>query len=301
MPFKEPLRILILPEGISIPPPAGNGALVLNPGPPPEIDFYTGDVNETLPAHIVSRTAPFSGLEIEGPDFSGLVTSQFMYVDQINGFPGYQVVADLIEFLATGSVSLLTLDDTLAAGRTGDFFGGVLTAHQGTNKGSGFLSDSTAMLDKFDVDGTDVNAQTNTAYAAPATSVGFAFVAPPSGRGLVTWRGRMDFNFAAAAGTQIGRSVWVAPQLRNGSIVGAGTDPTLLEGFTSPNDDIAAGVGEFATGTVVIAMPPVNGIAHVSGLTAGNDYNLQLRWRCNSATTFNFDILYQMIGWTPLY
>jgi len=119
---------------------------------------------------------------------------------------------------------------------------------------------------------------------------------------LITWRARADFNFTTGAGVQVGRSVWASPQLRNGSTIGAGTDPGLADGaFTTPNDDIASGSGLFATGAVVLGVPPHNGIVHVSGLTFDNDYNIQLRWRCNSASTFNFDIIYQMIAWTPLY
>jgi hypothetical protein len=157
------------------------------------------------------------------------------------------------------------------------------------------------MSDIFDVNGNDVNALTNTTYAIPTGQLcGVAFRAPPSGRGLLTWHMRADFNFSGAAA--LNRSVRACAVLRNGSTIGAGTDPNLAENQATPNDDFGSGHAiTHPTGTGAVGGPAQHGLIHVAGLTAGANYNAFLQAKCNSATTFNYDVLFQKIGWTPLY
>jgi len=295
MPFRDPIYKLILPPGAT-PPTTGQSIIVLDPGPPPAIQLYTGLAAEKTPASLTaSESAGIPRLIIAGPDTTATAFGPAFFKMGIdNGASPESFVElfteDFTVYDNSAAVKLLALKGT-------NSFDSPIVPYADIVR---FKTLSTSMMDAFVSSSTDNLTQNNTAYAAPANSVGLTFKAPPSGRGLVTWRGRADANFSAAAGVQIGRSVWCAPQLRNGASIGAGTDPNLLEAVASPTDDIAAGWGEFATGPVVIGMPPVTGIAHVSGLTFNNDYNLQLRWRCNSATTFTYDILHQMIGFTPL-
>jgi hypothetical protein len=82
MPYKEPLRILILPEDIAIPPPVGQSALVLNPGPPPEIDFYTGDALETVPAKISTSAGR---LNLIAPDLGASPVPSIVLDGRSNG------------------------------------------------------------------------------------------------------------------------------------------------------------------------------------------------------------------------
>jgi hypothetical protein len=51
MPFRDPISFLVLPPGAT-PPVVGLTAILLDPGPPPIIEFYTGDSDEGSPGFV---------------------------------------------------------------------------------------------------------------------------------------------------------------------------------------------------------------------------------------------------------
>jgi len=297
MPFRDPIRFLVLPTGISIPPPVGSSAIFLDPGPPPVIRLYTGDADELSPAELRAEVSGLNPeLSITGPDINASAFGP-AFIDlgmssPVNGESFIQAFAGDIAFSDNSGNELLKLHGA-------ESFTSPIAPFAEITR---FRTFDTRMQDKYDVNGTDVNALVNTAYAVPTGQLcGVTFKGPPSGRGLITWHMRADLNFSAAAGTQIGRSVRSCAVLRNGSTIGAGTDPNLAEGQATPNDDMGSGLAMFCTGTAVIGGPAQHGLIHVSGLTFDADYNVFLQAKCNSATTFNYDVLAQKIGWTPLY
>jgi hypothetical protein len=172
--------------------------------------------------------------------------------------------------------------------------------HTHDGKNSLLLSSDTTMLPITDINATDVSALVNTTYATPSQICGLTFKAPPSGKGLIVCHVRLDFNFSGAS--PLSRSVRTCPVLRDGASIGSGTDPNLADDGTQalPNDDITTGaIVTHPTGTGALGAPPCHGVVPVEGLIPGNDYNIFIQTKCNSATTFNYDILYQMIGWRP--
>jgi hypothetical protein len=295
MPFRDPTRVLILPPG-AVPPTPGQSIIVINPGPPPVIQLYTGDSDERTPADIRANVSGGNPqLNLTGPDIIastlGPASITLGMSSPVNGESFIEAFAGDFAFYDGGGTPLLKLHGTESFISPYSPFAELIK----------FKSNSTDMQDKFDVNGTDVNALVNTTYATPTGQLcGVAFVAPPSGRGLVTWHMRADFNFSGAAA--LSRSVRACAVLRNGSTIGAGTDPNLAEGQATPNDDIGCGHAiTHPTGTGSIGGPAQHGLFHVSGLTPGNDYNVFLQAKCNSATTFTYDVLFQKVGWTPLY
>jgi len=71
MPFRDPISFLVLPPG-AVPPTVGQSIILLDPGPPPILRFYTGDSDEAFPGSILttldgSRVA----LELQSPVHSG--------------------------------------------------------------------------------------------------------------------------------------------------------------------------------------------------------------------------------------
>lgn len=54
MPFRDPVSFLVLPPG-AMPPVVGQPIIVLDPGPPPSLKFFTGDADEDSPGAIFSQ------------------------------------------------------------------------------------------------------------------------------------------------------------------------------------------------------------------------------------------------------
>jgi hypothetical protein len=300
MPFRDPIRFLVLPTGISIPPPTGSSAIFLDPGPPPVIKLYTGDAGELTPAEIRAATSlGIPQLVLTGPDTSASLYGPASITEGISA--GGANNEAFIELIAE-DITLRNNSEALTYFKAHSANGGDIAPPPLSYVDiARFKTSSTNMQAKFDVNGNDVNALVNTAYATPTGQLcGVSFVGPPSGRGLITWHMRADFNFSGAAA--LNRSVRACAVLRNGSTIGAGTDPSLAEGQTTPNDDYGSGHAiTHPTGTGAIGGPAQHGSFHVEGLTPGNSYNAFLQAKCNSATTFNYDVLYQKIGWIPLY
>ncbi|MDY7101568.1 MAG: hypothetical protein S0880_10310 [Actinomycetota bacterium] len=91
---------------------------------------------------------------------------------------------------------------------------------------------------------------------------GVAFVAPTTGRVIILFRCFIDNN-----GANFSR---LAPHVRTGSTVGSGTDVYAASDVDAITND-SNGDGETACSFVV-----------VTGLTAGNDYNVRLEHRATA-------------------
>lgn len=117
----------------------------------------------------------------------------------------------------------------------------------------------------------------DTAYTGDGDGV--TFVAPATGKVMIMFHDRMDFEKAGTASV-ITRYISGNVQVRTGSIVGSGTavnTPTIVDGnqvgSKSNNND-----GEAASATSWIT---------ASGLTPGNDYNVEHVYLVNSDTNIN--------------
>ncbi len=101
---------------------------------------------------------------------------------------------------------------------------------------------------------------TSTSYAAGGNVCGVAFIAPTTGRALVSWRaGSLDNNTG-------GQDTYLSFELREGSTVGAGTVRVAA------SDEYAVqheGVNEIGFGSVY----------PVDGLTPGASYNVRTMHR----------------------
>lgn len=116
-------------------------------------------------------------------------------------------------------------------------------------------------------DPLDSGTTTSTGYIQTLTGgtspVGVAFVAPTSGKVYIHWGAGM-FNSGAG-------STFCAPEIRQGATIGSGTI------FAGASDNVAiahAGTAEEKTGRTRL----------ITGLTAGNTYNVVLCYRVSSGT-----------------
>lgn len=106
-----------------------------------------------------------------------------------------------------------------------------------------------------------------------ANQCGTTFVAPTSGKVLILWGVRAQVNTASAR-------VHVSVAVRAGSTIGAGTSisPSSDESSIETAQPVAAGVG-----------PPtrIQASRHrvVTGLTAGNTYNVQVEHKTSIAAS----------------
>jgi len=192
MPYRDPLRILILPPGISIPPPVGEGAIRLDPGPPPSIDFYTGSADEANPGSIQTFTAsvPDSllGVVYTSPDAVGVNSSALTLSENVSqGFSIAELEADRVILGAQNGAGSIELRD-------------------------GTFSDETSMQYKSNSDQADQNV---TLTAIQFNTVGFTFIAPKSGGGIIGIGAELD----SATGFNI--RCWA--EIRDGGSIGSGT------------------------------------------------------------------------------
>jgi hypothetical protein len=115
-----------------------------------------------------------------------------------------------------------------------------------------------------------------TSTLSPANICGVAFIAPPSGKVLVTWRAQLinsGVNFSAASF-----------EVRTGSTVGSGTVHTASDDTRSINSASTAGEGSGAA-------------EYVGGLVPGATYNVFLTHRVTAGT---LTTLRRSIGAVPL-
>lgn len=116
-----------------------------------------------------------------------------------------------------------------------------------------------------DVETSDETAFADTSYTLGGTTVGTTFVAPTSGAVIVLWSARFESNTAAVRAL-------VTMEVREGSTIGSGAqvsatgDASALESHTQARQQ----AGTFR---------------YVSGLTAGDTYNVSLWHRISGAGT----------------
>jgi hypothetical protein len=128
---------------------------------------------------------------------------------------------------------------------------------------------------------------TSVAYTIAVTAgvhtvVGLTFVAPASGKGVIHMRAQL-------LNTDATRATFMAPEVREGAVVGAGTvhlaaadSNAMVSGWTSANP----------------GQSHVTGLAVVDGLSAGDTYNVRLLHRVNAAT--GRTLLKRMV-WIPSF
>lgn len=136
---------------------------------------------------------------------------------------------------------------------------------------------------------------TNTTPAATLTPVGLAFVAPPTGRGLLVCSARVTL---AITGT-VDRIALGTPWLGTGSTVNAGT-AVAIEGVTTPDDSLAFVEARNASNTTETHCQARNSETYVvTGLTPGALYNVALRYRVTSASSASYTVDRQKVRWVP--
>lgn len=311
MVFKDPLRVLILPAGVT-PPVVGQPVIFITPGPSilgdnsPEMRFYTGDADEELPSTIrgfVNAFGAFGLSETSAKRNNSTRRASLALRSGTDALPDVaeavldspKITLDITDPAVNGIVNILT------DGGNSFFEDAQITLGDNVDQsllvkyGTGFFTTAPRMTARQSNTGTDVLNLTNTAYAAPATSVGFSFIGPPSGVGLLFWRARINVTTTAA----VLRTAFVAPRLGTGSTVGAGT-AQALEGVTSPQDDCAISVTKDQD-AIGDSTGHYSGHTLVIGLTEGAAFNLQLQARISSGVTANYDLISQSITWAPLY
>jgi hypothetical protein len=104
----------------------------------------------------------------------------------------------------------------------------------------------------------------NTTFAPGTTTVGVAFVAPPSGKVVVHWSGSMTQSING--GTTI-----LAPEMKTGGTIGSGT----LTGGAA-NGDRALTCSRAVNSAPGISQLNAANFAHYTGLTSGATYNVRL-------------------------
>lgn len=116
---------------------------------------------------------------------------------------------------------------------------------------------------------TTVASQTSTSYTAlldtSSNSCGTSFIAPPSGAVEITWGG----NYRNQTSGQL---VYVGTAVKTGGTVGAGT----LVSDVSDNETCRVTFSGSADGTMRSRV--------VTGLTAGDTYNVRQSWKVQSGT-----------------
>lgn len=135
-----------------------------------------------------------------------------------------------------------------------------------------------------DTEATDETGFSNTSYAPGATPCGVAFVAPTSGQVLILWGARFESNTNSVRAC-------ISISVRTGGTVGSGT---VVSGT---DDDNALETPQDATGG---ANTRTQGSRHrrVTGLTAGDTYNVQLEHKMLSAG--NGDIFSRDVDVLPI-
>lgn len=128
---------------------------------------------------------------------------------------------------------------------------------------------------------------TDTSYTAGASECGDTFVAPTSGRVLVLWHSRFETNTTNTR-TLVTVEVRTGGTIGSGTVVSAASDTSALE---SISNDAAGGVGGNAR--LQAGMWRI-----VSGLTAGDTYNVRTMHRMTSAG--NGDIFDRSVAVIPL-
>lgn len=140
---------------------------------------------------------------------------------------------------------------------------------------------------------------TNTTFAATSTPTGLSFTAPATGRGLLICQSRLTLVCSILAD----RIVFGTPFLGTGSTINAGS-AVAIEGVTPPSDDLAFQEARGENDAVVASThvaAQASATYLVDGLTAGNSYNVSLRYRVTSSTSTTYVVEDQRIRWIPLY
>jgi hypothetical protein len=114
-----------------------------------------------------------------------------------------------------------------------------------------------------------------------ATICGVAFVAPPSGK--VRVHGSFVFQLA-------GGQVYMAPMVRNGSVVGSGT------AVFTPSDDQGCKVGSNVAGIYAGGCSKL-----VDGLTPGASYNVAATFFTPAAGSTTIQYFSRTVGADPLW
>jgi hypothetical protein len=136
--------------------------------------------------------------------------------------------------------------------------------------------------------GPDETEPTGTTYVALTYANGLTFVAPPSGIVVVDCEGDLRLALTSASA----RILYIGFEVRTGSTIGSGTV------FLAANDQWAAHVGIGPTSGLVIRCR-VSTRKLVSGLTAGNSYNVRHMKRISTASDFTSEIRYTRLVVTP--
>lgn len=171
--------------------------------------------------------------------------------------------------------------------------------HDHNGRNSRVLSNSSNMLPVSDTNSVSVTGLVNTTFAHPtAQPCDITWKAPPSGLGLLVWSGSVDGNWAA----QAARSIWCVPFVTSGAVPGSGSDPLIMDGggLSSNNDDRAVTWATDKAAAGLFGQGGRRGQSLLAGMTPGSDYSARLRFRLNSATSFDYNVNYQYLSFIPL-
>jgi hypothetical protein len=136
------------------------------------------------------------------------------------------------------------------------------------------LAGQTIKAAEFGTVYTDYQSDTRTtssgSYGAGTggTACGVAFTAPPSGKVLIHFKGRLSNNSASGWS-------FMAPAVRTGTTVGSGTSVLAASDENAVSFEQHATVGE---------RMDIGATCLVTGLTAGASYNAMLEYKANGAT-----------------
>lgn len=269
---------------ITLPPGAGPGdaRIVLGPDLPPPLDTYApfggayeagiifySQGNDTTYTYLcdLANTGAFTEVHL-GHVRNGVVEEYSpgepaVILVNANG-SGLPVIKDLLasQFRIGASIGNGIIEAPL----------GLLqlrapTIHQ---RGNTLLEDFATGAVATSMDASDspttrtTSSVTYTSVLAPAAICGVAFVAPPSGKVIITAGSYMD-NTGAAGFTLI------SPQVREGSTVGAGTITVAASDGRAP---YMSGTDGISIGRTFL----------VTGLTSGANYNVELLQRITTGT-----------------
>lgn len=258
--FLANLRFLILPVNAS-PPTVGQPIIVIQPGPPPGIFFYTGHEDETAPGSIQSFVdVPFDLMAtiINGPDSAGIGTPQIQLGQDLAGVFSYALISADSVLLGTGAS-----DDTVQAG-------------------SAIYSSASQMQNKAESTAGDqaITSTSGVRYDPSGVGLGFTFKAPPSGMGILAIGAMLN----APANERL--TVW--GEVREGTTIGSGT-------IVFNGDAQGRRVGHFSTSAAQEV--EAGNMWPVGGLTFNDDYNATV-WAKVSGGTGN--VLGGTVQWVPL-
>lgn len=202
-----------------------------------------------------------SVLELESPDLGNGHSQLTLYSDSFDGTSRARVDIDaegsVLELFAVSADRVAITGDELRLTTPSNSF--IVTAGGYVHPAMRFLSNENLVDESVAV----------TSYTAETNAAALVFTAPPSGIVEIEVSANIDIE------TSLARAIYVGWEIRNGGTIGSGTVALAA------TDENCAKVGTGSVRTIAIS----SRTTQVSGLTAGNQYNVRTMKKIDATTS----------------